>query len=102
MRGTHRYSGFNELTSVGQTDSILHLQIPLPQVYYVVAERCAHSWRTARCRCVMSRERFEPQNLSTTVAADSVDIIDECASSPCQNGGTCSDSIVAYSCACVA
>jgi hypothetical protein len=28
--------------------------------------------------------------------------IDECLSSPCQNGGTCSDEVNGYSCACVA
>ena len=28
--------------------------------------------------------------------------INECASSPCQNGGTCQDSINAYYCKCVA
>eukprot|EP01048_Picozoa_sp_COSAG05_P027988 COSAG05_NODE_8447_length_702_cov_2.451078_1_plen_233_part_11 len=27
--------------------------------------------------------------------------IDECASDPCQNGGTCVDAVYAYSCACV-
>ena len=27
--------------------------------------------------------------------------IDECASNPCQNGGTCNDGINAYSCDCV-
>ena len=27
--------------------------------------------------------------------------IDECASSPCQNGGTCIDAIDAYTCDCV-
>ena len=26
---------------------------------------------------------------------------DECASSPCQNGGTCTDGVDAYTCACV-
>ena len=28
--------------------------------------------------------------------------VDECASSPCQNGGTCLDQINSYSCSCVA
>ena len=28
--------------------------------------------------------------------------IDECASSPCQNGGTCTDAVNSYTCACVA
>ena len=28
--------------------------------------------------------------------------IDECESSPCQNGGSCSDSINLYNCTCVA
>ena len=27
--------------------------------------------------------------------------IDECASSPCQNGGTCTDAVNSYTCACV-
>ena len=27
--------------------------------------------------------------------------IDECASSPCQNGGTCNDGVNSYSCDCV-
>ena len=27
---------------------------------------------------------------------------DECASNPCQNGGTCTDAVNGYSCACVA
>ena len=27
---------------------------------------------------------------------------DECSSDPCQNGGTCTDDINSYSCACVA
>ena len=26
--------------------------------------------------------------------------IDECASAPCQNGGTCSDGVNGYTCAC--
>ena len=28
--------------------------------------------------------------------------IDECLSSPCQNGGTCSDEVNGYTCVCVA
>ena len=28
--------------------------------------------------------------------------IDECSSNPCQNGGTCTDGVNSYSCACVA
>ena len=28
--------------------------------------------------------------------------IDECASSPCQNGGTCTDGVNSYTCTCVA
>ena len=28
--------------------------------------------------------------------------IDECATSPCQNGGTCTDGVNSYTCACVA
>ena len=28
--------------------------------------------------------------------------IDECASSPCQNGGTCTDALNSYTCACAA
>ena len=28
--------------------------------------------------------------------------IDECGPTPCQNGGTCTDAINSYSCACVA
>ena len=27
---------------------------------------------------------------------------DECSSDPCQNGGTCTDDVNSYSCACVA
>ena len=27
---------------------------------------------------------------------------DECASTPCQNGGTCADAVNQYTCACVA
>ena len=27
--------------------------------------------------------------------------IDECSSSPCQNGGTCTDAVNSYTCACV-
>ena len=27
--------------------------------------------------------------------------IDECASSPCQNGGTCNDAVNSYTCQCV-
>ena len=27
--------------------------------------------------------------------------IDECVSTPCQNGGTCTDNVNGYSCACV-
>ena len=27
--------------------------------------------------------------------------VDECASSPCQNGGTCTDHVNQYTCACV-
>ena len=28
--------------------------------------------------------------------------INECSSSPCQNGGTCTDAVNSYTCACVA
>ena len=28
--------------------------------------------------------------------------IDECSSSPCQNGGTCDDDVASYTCGCVA
>ena len=29
-------------------------------------------------------------------------LVDECASNPCQNGGTCSDGFNEYTCSCVA
>ena len=36
-----------------------------------------------------------------TAIADNVADVDECVSSPCQNGGNCSDHLNGYTCHCV-
>ena len=39
--------------------------------------------------------------LNITIIADYVVDVDECVSSPCQNGGNCTDGVNGYKCACV-
>ena len=54
---------------------------------------------------------FKSSNVDMTIRKENIMIdnilpslvdVDECASSPCQNGGTCLDQINSYNCSCVA
>ncbi|XP_013401556.1 uncharacterized protein LOC106167348 [Lingula anatina] len=74
---------------------------------------------TGGCDQIPSNNRFEgyvrcvyifDTLISTTEAAtamdkciaqDYTDSVDQCTSGPCQNGGTCTDGLFSYSCACV-